>query len=182
MELIDIIPKNVIGQLGCPWSVRGEFLMYKHYENIPVAFIKDGIVYVFLENRIPKKIIKLIKWTMDIGVEFYLSAPEFSNPSGIDDYENTIIKHYLFSYIQPHFYGKFEKIGFDLIENMVSWTKMEGCYHLIKEIYDDIKKDINLKYYDFYTRKEIYDYTKEIREEFDYLYRHIQIYQILNKD
>ena len=46
MDLNSLIPDN-----SDKWSVK-RFLMFKKYENIPVCFIEDDIVYVFLDNKI----------------------------------------------------------------------------------------------------------------------------------
>ena len=57
MDLNSIIPdKN-----DRNYSVNKNFLMYKKYQNIPLCFIEDGIFYVFLDKRISKAVIKLVK-------------------------------------------------------------------------------------------------------------------------
>ena len=79
------------------WSVKGNFLMYKKLQNIPMCFIEDGIYYLFLDVRLPNQVLKLTKAVMKLGVEFYFTTPEYSNPKvEIDD--NLVISHYLFAY------------------------------------------------------------------------------------
>lgn len=165
---------------NCDWLVKGNYLMYKKLEHIPVAFIENDVVYIFLDNRIPKQILKITKWILNnFDIEFYFTTPELSNPSGIEDYQETIIKHYLFSYSQPHFFKSFEIIGFDIIKNMVDWCVKERCIDLIKECYDEVNKSIQRSHYDYWSNSKIYEHKEEIREEFKTLYRDIQINQIL---
>jgi len=180
MELNKLIPLKFIPEIGCEWVVRGKYLMYRKIEHIPVAFIEDGVVYIFLDNRIPRQILKLTKWILDNHkVEFYFTTPQLSDPSGVENYHETVITHYLFSYSQSHFFGEFEKLGFDIIKNMVDWCTKEGCSDLIKECYDQINEKVQKKHYDYYSNSNSYEYTEKIREEFRTLYRDIQINQIL---
>jgi len=181
MELNDIIPLKFRPTIGCDWVVKNNFLMYKHYEHIPVAFIEDDIVYVFLDNKIPKQILKLTKWLIKHHYEFYFTTPLLSNPKGIieDEVNNTVIKHYLYCYIQKPFYDGFRKIGLDLIENMVKWCVREKCTESIKECYDQILVKVNRSEYDHWSNKTSFEYVGEIREDYKTLYRDIQINMIL---
>jgi hypothetical protein len=179
MDLDKLIPFKK-KPTNCDWLVKGKYLMYRKIENIPVAFIKDDIVYIFLDNRIPKQILKLTKWILNNhDIEFYFTTPELSNPSGIENYHETVIKHYLFSYSQPHFFKSFYEIEFDIIKNMVDWCNKEGCSDIIKYCYDKINKSIQKNSYDYWTNSYIYHHKEEVREEFKTLYRDIQINQIL---
>lgn len=180
MDLNKLIPIKFIPTIGCDWVVRGKYLMYKKIEHIPVAFFEDDILYIFLDNRIPKQILKITKWVLEnFDIEFYFTTPELSHPSGVEDYYETVIKHYLYSHAQEHFFKEFDKIGLDLIKNMVDWCIKEKCTDIIKNCYDDVNKEVQKGYYDYYTMSDKYDYKNIIREEFRTLYRDIQINQIL---
>ncbi len=172
MELNNLI-------LDSNWLVKGNFLMYKKYVNIPMCFIEDNIYYVFLDVKLTKQVLKLTKELMKSGVEFYFTTPEYSNPKvEIDD--NLVISHYLFAYSRPQFFYGFDKIGFDLIRNFTHWMGKEKCFHLLKENYDNIMKNVvNKNWYDFYTNKHIFDCESDIREEFSVMYRDIQINRII---
>ena len=123
--------------------------------------------------------LKLVKKLVDMKVEFYLITPELSRPKGLEDHKNAIIYHYFRSYIQKEFFDGFEKIEFDLIKNMTDWATKEGCFSLIKENYDAVKKIVNEKNYDYFSNINSYKYPQNIRDDFDRVYREIQINQIL---
>ena len=114
MELYDIVYDNNVdfGISNC-----GKFLLYRKYRNIPVCFIENDIVYVFLDKKISKVIINITKKLIKMCVKFYFTTPELSNPRGIYDYKNVVIEHYLFSYTQKEFFYGFQKIDFDIIDN-----------------------------------------------------------------
>lgn len=174
MELIDFIPDG-----STAWKVGKNQLTYKKYVNIPICYIEDDIVYVFLDKRIVKPVLKITKRLLELDVEFYFTTPELSNPKGVEDHKNAIIHHYFRSYIQKEFFKGFEDIQFDVIRNMTAWANKEDCYNLIKENYEVIKKIVNRQNYDYYSNIKKYEYPQDIRDDFDRLYREIQINQIL---
>lgn len=174
MELIDFIPDG-----SDAWKVGKNQLTYKKYVNIPICYIEDDIVYVFLDKRIVRPVLKITKMLVELNVEFYFTTPELSNPKGVEDHKNAIIHHYFRSYIQKEFFKGFEDIQFDVIRNMTRWANKEDCYSLIKENYMAVKKDVNRETYDYYSNKRRYEYSQEIRDDFDRVYRDIQINQIL---
>ena len=175
MELNDLIPDG-----SAAWKVGKNQLTYKKYVNIPICYIgKDGVVYVFLDKRISKQVLKITKRLMWLGVEFYFTTPELSNPKGLEDHKNAIIHHYFRSYIQKEFFEGFESIQFDLILNLTKWTKRENCYNLIKENYEIVKKIVNRQNYDHYARVKKYEYDQILRDDYERLYREIQINQII---
>src|ERR1035437_3937277 len=167
MDLNDLILDN-----SQNWSIvknnalrfHGDFLMYKKYYNIPVCYIDNEIVYVFLDNKIHNIIFKLTKHLVKLGVEFYFTSPILSNPKGVNDPNNEVIKHYLYSYSQKEFFNGFKKIEFDLIRNMVKWSDKEDCYNLVKPNFESILKVVPASHYDFYSNKSLYNYPDEIRE------------------
>lgn len=176
MELSELIPNN-----SNNWSFSDKFIYWKKYQNLPVCFIEDDIVYIFLDNRIPKPVISLTKFLIEKRIKFYFTTPELSHPSGVFEYEyeDIIITHYLFSYSNKDFFFGFQKIDFDIIKNLTDWTTERNCFYRIKPIFDKVKKDVLRKHYDWFSRKEFYDYDSKIREDFESLYRQIQLNQII---
>jgi hypothetical protein len=138
--------------------------MYKKYVNLPVCFIQNDIVYIFLDNKIPNQIIKLTKHLILKEIKFFFTTPEYSITNTIID-NNKVINHYLYSYVNKHFFIGFRKIEFDLIKNLLDWCKK-------------ISEKVMRKNTDFYTNKIYYKYDEEIRD-FSTLYREIQINYII---
>lgn len=174
MDLNNLIPNSAE-----EWQIRSNFLMYKKLEWIPVCYTEAGAVYVFLDARIIKPVIKLVQHLVKNDYKFFFTTPELTNPKGIQDGENKIIYHYLLSYSNKDFFKAFRKIDFDLIENMVEWSKMSHTFHLIKPNLEEINKRVEKTWYDYYSGKDVYNYPEEIREAFNGLWRDIQISQIL---
>lgn len=179
MELNSLIPKKY--KHLDKWKINSNNLLFKNYQYIPLCFISDdNIVYVYLDLRLKKQVIEITKHLINSKVDFYFTIPDMSNPSGVYDYEEKVIRHYLEMYSNLYFYSNFNKINFDLVRNMVKWCVKNNCYDLIKENFDKISKRIQKKYYDYWTNKEVYEYSEDIRNEFKTLYRQIQINQLID--
>ena len=174
MELSDLIPNN-----NKSWIIKGKYLMFKKYENIPICFIEDDIVYVFLDDKVHNAILKLTTHLICIGHEFYFTTPLLSNPKKIENLNKEVIENYFNNYSNKYFFRGFNDIGFDLIYNMVKWTEKEDCFDMVKELYDKIEKKINYEHNDWYAKRKYYEYDEDIRESFRGLYRDIQINKIL---
>jgi len=174
MELDSIVPDR-----SDAWKVSKGQLLYKKYVWLPVCADDAGHIIVFLDRRIHKAVIKVVKRLMQLGVEFSCVTPDYASPKGLSDFYEKNIEHCLLSYASNEFFYGFEKIGFDLIKNMTDWAEREGCFEQIKESYLYIKKDVCRHYYDYYSKKDIYEYPQEIRDSFERIYRDIQINRIL---
>jgi hypothetical protein len=174
MELDNLIPNN-----NKSWIVKGKFLMFKKYEHVPVCFIDNNIIYVFLDARIHNAILKITKHLMKLEHEFYFTTPLLSIPKGFDNINSLIIENYFNNYSNKYFFRGFNDIGFDLIHNMVKWTDKEDCFDLVKDIYDRQEKKVSKETNDWYANRKYYEYDEDIRESFRGLYRDIQISKIL---
>ncbi len=78
MELFRFIPKKV--RSSSEWSNNGKYVLYKKIHNLPVLYVEDDTVYVFLDLRIINQVILIVKHLQELGVEFYFTHPDFSNP------------------------------------------------------------------------------------------------------
>ncbi len=179
MELNELIPYRFRNVGDSKWNTKGKFLMFKKLQYIPVAFIQEEIVYILLDYRVKRPMIELIKHVMSLKKEFYFLTPEVSNPSGVEDFHEKVIRNYFLSYIKDDFYREFRKINLDIIDNMVKWSEKENCFHIVKEVHDEVSKKVNSHSWDFYSRKNHYNYSEEIRDNFKTLYRDILISKIL---
>lgn len=180
MELSELIPEN-----NQNWLIKKGTIMYKNYIFIPAAFIHDDVVYIYLDNKIPNQVTKLIKHFLKNKIDFLFTTPLLNDKSlvkrkGDDWLKSEIITHHFFSYIQSHFFYKFKKINFDLIYYLVKWIEKNDAHVFLKPSFDKIKKEVNKSFYDYYTSSQIYEYDSLIRDDFNNLYRTIKLNMILS--
>jgi hypothetical protein len=175
MDLDSIIPNN------SEWKVSKNRVFKKNIAWIPILDIIDyNLIYIFLDIRMSKDILKVVKNLQKTDIEFYFISPLFADPGFNGDFNEVNIKNYLKDYSKSQFYDGFEKIEFDFIENLIEYCKKENCIELVKDIYLEVNKEVQNKFWDHYANKQYFKTKREdIRETFNQLYRDIQLQQIL---
>ena len=175
MDLDSIIPNN------SDWKVSKNRVFKKNIAWIPVFdIIEDNLIYIFLDIRMSKDILKVVKNLQKTDIEFYFISPLFANPGFNGDFNEVNIKNYLKDYSKSQFYDGFDKIEFDFIGNLIEYCKKENCIELVKDIYLEVNKEVQNKFWDHYANKQYFKTKREdIRETFNQLYRDIQLQQIL---
>lgn len=174
MDLDNIIPNN--GE----WKVSKNRVFKKNIAWIPIFDIVDNLIYIFLDIRMSKDILKVVKNLQKKDIEFYFISPLFADPGFKGEFNENNINNYLRSYSKSQFYDGFEKIEFDFIGNLIEYCKKENCIELVKDIYLIINKEVQAKFWDHFVNKQFFRIEREdIRETFNQLYRDIQLQQIL---
>jgi hypothetical protein len=175
MDLDSIIPNN--GE----WKVSKNRVFKKNIAWIPVFdIVDDNLIHIFLDLRMSKDILKVVKNLQKTDIEFYFISPLFADPGFRGDFNVVNINNYLKDYSKSQFYDGFEKIEFDFIGNLIEYCKKENCIELVKDIYLEVNKDVQNKFWDHYANKQYFKTKREdIRETFNTLYRDIQLQQIL---
>jgi hypothetical protein len=176
MDLNSIIPKS--GE----WKISKNRAFIWNVAWLAVFdIISDSEINIFLDLRNSRSILKLVKNLQKTDYIFYFISPVFADP-GQDkrEYNDINIKNYLRNYSKIQFYDGFQKIEYDFIGNLIDYCKKEKCIELIKDIYENVNKEVQQKSWDYYTNKQYYDIKRDdIRETFNSLYRDIQLQQIL---
>jgi hypothetical protein len=180
MELNDLIPKkrNIAG--NC--EVKGDMLYYRQNHVsplVPLAYVsQDEVAYVFADLRIKKACIAVIQDIISKGMRLYLAYPDSSSPKGVSSFKYKVIRHYLLVYADIKWRKDFDKIGFDLPKNLVEWVSECSDMSLLKEVYDEISKEVEAHHYDWYAKRDVYIYDDETRGIWPGLWREIQISQL----
>jgi hypothetical protein len=175
MDLDSIIPNN------SDWKISKNRVFKKNIAWIPLLdIIEDNLIYIFLDIRMSKEILKVVKNLQKTDIEFYFISPLFADPGFNGDFNEVNIKNYLKDYSKSQFYDGFDKIEFDFIGNLIEYCKKENCIELVKDIYLEVNKEVQNKFWDHYANKQYFKTKREdIRETFNQLYRDIQLQQIL---
>jgi hypothetical protein len=165
------------------WSFRKDLLLVKNIAWLPVARVQEKNCDIYLDIRLHKQILALMKSIMGTKYKIFFLSPLLSNPRFNISEEEAIehnIDNYLTNYSQPEFFDGFKKLGFDFIENFVEFCVKEKSEHLIKDIYHRVNSKVQKSYYDYYQNRSLFLVEREdIRDTFNSLYREIQIYQLL---
>lgn len=176
MDLYKLIPKNQ--RHNREWTIGKDYVFFKKLHNIPLCYFRDGIVWVFLDLRIQRQVVHLISHLENLNIKFYFTHPEFSNPGQIFDM-NKISLHCLRAYADSKFYKSIRKIDFDFIKNLVNFTNEFSNFDTLLFNFKIVQKEVNRRWYDYYAKKDYWNYSDETREEFRTLWREIQLNNIL---
>lgn len=178
MTVENLIPGN-----GADYEVRENGMLYFRYLGIwlPLAYFNlDGQAYIFLDMKISRQVVKVIKQAQKVGVRFFMAYPDDADPSGVTGWKEKTIKHYLTTHINPVWRKAVAKIDFDLIKNMCDWLVENDCLDLAKEVYDGMTKGVFYHYIDYFSgSREVWTYPEDVRAEWPTLWREIQINTIL---
>jgi hypothetical protein len=165
------------------WSFRKDLLLVKNIAWLPVACIHEKNVDIYLDIRLHKQILCLMKYLMKIKSKIFFLSPLLANPRFTITEEEALdynIDNYLTNYSQPQFFDGFKKLNFDFIENFIEFCIKENSEHLIKDIYLRVNSKVQRSYYDYHQNRNLFLVEREdIRDTFNSLYREIQIYQLL---
>ena len=127
---------------GYNWSYSKGIIYFKKIQKIPVCILIDDIPHIILENKIPKRVTELTKIFIRSEQEFYFTTPLATNPAGVFDFKNEVIRSYFISYANPKFLNGFKKINFDLIKNLIDWSEKNDAWYLVKPNYEELNKKI----------------------------------------
>ena len=158
------------------WKISKNRVFKKKLAWIPIFDMKEDHIEIFFDLKMSKDILLLIP---KLDIDFYLISPIFADPQNKHLEKDKInIKNYLTNYSQEGFYDGFNKIGFDVISNLIRYCRKNDSMMLIRECYDEVNKIVQKESYDpwsnTYTNKR-----DDIRDEFNSLYRQIKLAQIL---
>lgn len=180
MELDKFLPKNYNTE---EWSIHKHSIFKKKIIWIPVVIEINNCFYIYLDLRIKREVLLVIKNAMMNDIKFYLISPLLSNSKIKFDNEELYtmnIENYLNCYSNSIIYDGVKKINFDLIGNLTDYCKEFNCLDKIKEIYLQVNINVQSSYKNWYNNELIYNITRsDIRDEFNSLYRDIQLSQIL---
>lgn len=178
MEIYNLIPGN-----GTDYEVRDNGMLYYRYKGIllPMAYLSlDGQAYIFLDIKISRQVIKVIREAQKKNIKFFMAYPDDADPSGVTDWKEKTIKHYLTTHINPVWRKTVEKIDFDLVKNMCDWIVENDCLDVVKDVYDGMTKSVFYHYTDYFSgMREVWTYPEDVRTEWSTLWREIQINTIL---
>jgi len=149
------------------WKIKHNMVYYHKYVDIPVLSIKDNTIWVSLDRRIRKPIIKMVKHLMKLDVNFYFSTRIIIHQKEINKEDlQGIIETYLLALTDEVFFDEIFDTGFDYVENLTHFMTDYECHSLFKEKFESIKKIYLREYQNWYANKSYYKVKKEYIRDF----------------
>jgi hypothetical protein len=142
-------------------------IYYHRYVDIPVLSIKDDVIWISLDRRITKAIIKMVKHLISLNVKFFFSTRIIiHNKQLYKEDLQSIIQSYLLALTDENFFDPIFDSGFDYIENLTDFMTQYDCHELFKEPYENVKKIYLREITDWYLNKTYFKIKKEYIRDF----------------
>lgn len=163
MNLIDLIPDN-----DQNWSIKNNMIYYHHYCDIAVLQKRETQYWVILDLRVTKKVLKLVKHLVKNDVKFFFSSKALNSNQDLSTQESKeeIIRNYLHALSNSQFFDNISKTGLDYVENLTRYLQETNSWEIFKQEFEEAKKKVNRKYWDYYTNKEHYNINREDIRDF----------------
>jgi len=173
MDLYKIIPQN-----DSRWVVSKNIIYIDYFAKIPILVKSGDDIWVYMDVKILKYVLKLIKILEKQKIEFLFKSTSifFDHKFDESDIHTRNLSHYLMNISNPNIFDGIEKIGFDYTRNIASYLLAYECYDIFQDVYKKVSKKLLSKTYDYYTNKDIFQTNREdIRNYISSLEREIKI-------
>lgn len=156
MNLTELIPDNKPN-----WVIRGNTIYYYHYHLVPILQKRYSDIYVVLDMRVYKSVLKLVKHLVKYKVDFFFLTRSLNPNDNIttDAAKSEIIKNYMTALVNEKFFDNIGKTGLDYVENFGDYIQKTNSWLIFKEEFEKMKNQINRKTWNYYEAH--YDVKRE---------------------
>ncbi len=149
------------------WKINNNIIYYHKYVDIAVLSIKDGVIWVSLDQRITRQVINMVEHLMKLDVKFYFTKRTIIHNNEVFEEDlNEIVKTYLIALTDEIFFDSIFDIGFDYIENLTNFMTEYNCHDLFKDPFEKVKNKYLLEITNWYTNTKYYKIEKEYIRDF----------------
>ena len=160
------------------WCVKHDTIYYLKGGYIPVLKKIDGILFISLDQRITKQIIKMIEKLTNLNESFLLCDRLTIDEKHIYKQDlSRIIDNYLYSLSDETFFRFIKNSDFDYLGNLAKFLDTFRVHKLFKYRYEYLKKNhYHKKWIDWYTRRNYWTVKNgEIRDYYSVLERQVKL-------
>ena len=173
MDIDRFIPDNSEN-----WIIKHNTIYFKKYGLIPILKQIDGHIFISLDRRITKPVIKITNKLTKMEEPFFFCDRNTIYEKNIhnEDLQN-IVRNYIIAISDESFFKFISISEFDYINNFANFLTEYNCHKTFKAIYDFQKdKLFNRKWTDWYTNKTHWEVkNEEIRDYYSILERQIKL-------
>lgn len=163
MNLESLIPNN-----DRSWVIKNNMIYYHHYCYIALLQKRNNFIWVILDKRCPRQVLKIVSHLIKSGIKFYFNSKALSNKKNIDDdySKSEIIYAYLYALESSTIFDGFDSIGFDYVENLKDYIVEYECMSIFNDVYLYYKDRFMKKEIDWYSNTDRYIVERDDIREF----------------
>jgi hypothetical protein len=167
------------------WICKHNILYYKKFALIPLAKNINGDLFINLDKRCVKSVIRLLNHCNKLGIDYmfcdYHSIYEdFIMNESID----SIFFNNLMILEEPKIFQLIKSNKLNFIKIICNFIKLYQCQNNFIRTYDDLRKShFDQSWFDWYDKKTHFRVEdKEVREYYESLFREVKISLLLSED
>jgi len=161
-NLTQYIPDN-----NCNWSIKNNTIYYHRLADIPILKVKKDVIWVALDRRIRKQVIKLIRHLVNNNFKFYLTTRfNIYEKEIFKEDLGPIIKNYITALTDEIFFDEIFNTKFDYIQNLTDFMTDYDCHNLFKDIFEKVKSTYLSEKTDWFTLNKYFLVKKEYIRDF----------------
>jgi hypothetical protein len=170
--MIDL--ESLVPNTNPNWIVSKNMIYYFKYCRIPMLNIIEDTIWVSLDRRVTKQVLRLVKHLVNLDLKFYLTTRLVVHQKVVyEDDLKSIVENYIRAITDETFFDGVFDMGFDHIKNLTDFMTEYDCHGLFKEAYEPVKKHYLSKWTDYYTntdyfilkREDIRDFIRTLERE-----------------
>ena len=161
--------QSLIPDRNTNWMIseKSPIIYYFKYCKIPMLNIVNDVIWVSLDRRVTKQVLKLIKHLIKLDLQFFLTTRLLVHEKVLYEGDlRDIVYNYVIALTDESFFDGIFDMGFDHIKNLTGFMTEYDCHDLFKDAYDPIKKHYLSTWMDYYTNKEYFYIKREDIRDF----------------
>lgn len=167
------------------WIIRSNILYYKKYALIPIANFINGDLFVNLEKRCVKEVIRVIKRCQKLNLDFmFLEHTTIVEKFIPNEHIDNIFANTLLLITEPKIFKLISSGKLNYVQIICNFTKLYNCHNRFIKVYDELKREHFLaSWFDWYDHKVHYRVKDaEIRDYYDSLFREVKLQLLFSED
>jgi len=175
----------LIPDKDCNWVIKHNILYYRKLTLMPLVNKIDGLIFLNLDRRCTKAVIRLINHFKKKDIKFtFCDRFTITEKNIWKEHIDGIFLNNLMVIEEEKIFNLIKSGELDYIKIICNFIKSYKCQKRFTKIYDQLKKEhFGSKWYDWYNKNHVYRVeNQEIRDYYDTLFREVKISLLLSED
>jgi hypothetical protein len=167
------------------WICRNNVLYYKKFALIPLASKIDGELYINLDSRCIKPLLKLLNHCINKEINFLFCDKFTITEKHIwNEHIDGIIANNLCIIEEPKIFKLIKSNNLDYLNIFCKFLRLYECHNRFIKVYSELKRDhFSASWFDWYDHKMHYRVNDvEVREYYESLFREMKILLLFFED
>ncbi len=167
------------------WICKHNILYFRKFALIPLAKYINGDLYINLDQRCLKAVIKLLNHFNKSRIDYlFCDSTSIYEDSIIEEKIDDIFHNNLILIEEPKMFDLIKTGKLNFLQIICNFITLYNCQNRFIKVYDELKRDhFGASWYDWYEHKTHFRVKdKEVREYYESFFREVKISLLLSED